>query len=153
MHFGTGLFGGMPFGADPPTFGAEYQRVAPPAAVYFDPKSRDFLLASDGRYIDMGTVEQQVALSFSIPRESLAHAPEIGHDFLTLPRLGKAALDAEIDRRAKLASPFDRLLRDGVVEFVGAIEKQHPKDTETRLAIAWRLTGVPVVRTTVVGPR
>ncbi len=153
MGFGADGFGGAAFGADPPTFGPQYERVAPPAAVYFDPLSHEFLLDSEGRYREMTPVEQQVAISFSVPRGHLAHAPNVGHDFLTLPRLGRAALDVEIDRRARLASPFDRLLADGTIEIVGVIGKTHPKDTESGITIQWRLTGDTTTRTTTVGSR
>lgn len=153
MAFGSGSFGGTVLGGDPPLFSGEYQRVAPPPAAYFDPLSREFLLDDEGRYRDMGTVEQQVALSFAVPRGSLAHAPDVGHDFLTLPRLGQAALEAEIDRRARIASPFAQLLAAGTVELVGVIEKAFPKDTEFRLGISWRKTGETQTRTTPIGAR
>lgn len=150
MAFGSGPLGGMPIGVDPPTFGPEYQRVAPPAAVYFDPRTGDFRQDAAGRILNMGTVEQQVALAFSVTRRSVKHAPDVGHDFLALPRVHGARLDAAIDRAARQATPFDRLLADGLVELLG-VEKTHPKDTETRLVVHWRKTGTTTVRNTPVG--
>jgi hypothetical protein len=145
--FGSSTFGAGGFGVDPVSFGPDYQRVAPPAAAYFDPLTRDFLLDAEGRTRDMGTIEQQVALAFATPRGKLAHAKTIGHDFLDLPRFSGAKLDAEIDRFARRASPFDSLLSRGLVELLPPIDKLHPKDTETRLAISWRKTGETAVRT------
>lgn len=152
MGFGAGSFGGQSFGGDPIVFAGDYVPADPPSAVRFDPRSGDLLLDTAGRTDDMGTVEQQVALAFSAPRGAILHAPDVGHDFMTLPRLGQVPLDAEIDRRAKLATPFDQLLRAGTVVLDG-VDKQHPKDTETNLVIRWHKAGEQQQRTTPVGTR
>lgn len=152
MPFGSGPLGSMPIGVDPPTFGPEYQRVAPPPAAYFDPRTGDFLQDEAGRILDMGTTEQQVALSFAIQRRSLAHDRTVGHDFLDMPRVHGEKLKAEIRRRARLASPFDALLASGRVELLG-VESEHPKDTESRMLIRWKLAGDNQERTAAVGTR
>lgn len=142
--------GFAPFCGEPEITTLAYEPVAPPAAVTFDPASGDFLLDADGRYEEGESIEEQVTLSFAAPRGSLKHAPEIGHDFLTLPRVSGARLDAEIDRAAVRATPFDRLLAAGRVEFLGCT-KVHPKNTETRLAIRWRKTGAIRSELAIVG--
>jgi len=142
--------GHTPAGLCVQTFLDPYTHKSAPAALKIDLRNRDLKQGSDGHIEDMGTIEQQVALAFGIPRGSLKHSPNIGHDFMTLPRLAQAALDAEIDRRAQNATPFDQLLAAGKVELI-SISKQHPKTTETRLSIQWRKVGDVTVRTTPVG--
>lgn len=152
MGAGDSPAGRAPAGLGKQTFLDPYVEKRPPAAIKLDVKTRDHRQDADGHIEDMGTVEQQVALAFGYPRGSLKHSPTTGHDFLTLPRVHGAALDAEIDRRARIATPFDELLASGEVELV-SIEKQHPKSTETRLAISWRKIGETTVRSTAVGGR
>ena len=127
-----------------------YLPVAPPAAVRFDPLSRDFLLDADGRYQALEPVDQQVVLSFSVPRGKLKHAPEVGHDFLTLPRVTGAKLDAAIERAAREATPFAELLARGDVVFRGVTTK-HPKSTESRIVVMYSKVGDPKVRSVPVG--
>jgi len=129
-----------------------YVPAGPPAAIKLDLENHDATLDEDGHFEDMGTIEQQVALSFGYARGSIKHMKSVGHDFLDMPRLARAPLDAEIDRVARLASPFDQLLATGKVELLG-VAKQHPKTTESRIAIEWRKTGETQVRTTTVGSR
>lgn len=150
MGAGSSSAGAMPAGYDPLVTLAPYKPGGPPSAIKLDLRNKDAVLDADGKYEDMGTIEQQVALAFGYPRRSLKHKPEIGHDFLTLPRVHGAALDAEIDRRARIATPFDQLLADGLVELLG-VEKRHPKTTETGIAILWRKTGEVGVRRELVG--
>lgn len=149
--------GDAPAGHTPAGLGAQtllppYVPGGPPAAIKLDTRARDAVLDADGKFEDMGTIEQQVAIAFGYARGSLKHAPNVGHDFLTLPRTSRANLDAEIDRRARVASPFDQLLAAGTVELVSVV-KQHPKKTETRIAITWRKTGDTSTRITFVGNR
>lgn len=149
--FGVGApFGSTPFGLGPQVFATPYVPADLPGAVQLDPLTRDAPLDSDGHYGAMGTIEQAVVISFTIPRGSLRHSPTTGHDFLTLPRLSRVKLDAEIDRRAAQASPFDQLIAAGLVELVRVV-KNHPKATETGLLIEWRRMGTARVEETPVG--
>jgi hypothetical protein len=85
-------------------------------------------------------VEQQAAIAWGVPRGRLAHAPEVGHDFLTIPRLNEAGVRAEIQRLVPLASPIDKLIADGEIEIL-SIQSQHPKRTESRIVVHYRLRG------------
>lgn len=142
--------GGAPLGSNPQTFATPYRPGAPPAAIRLDLLNRDATLDEDGRHEDMGTIEQQVALAFSCARGTLKHAPLVGHDFFDIGRMSRARQDAAFARAAVRATPFDRLLRDGLVEFL-SIETTHPKSTEARFVIRWRKTGAARVETTPVG--
>lgn len=151
MRFGSGPWGAMPFGGDPPSFAPDYTPVPPPAAMSFAPLAGDFVQNAQGQIADMGTIEQAVTLAFSVPRGSLAYATDVGHDFLTVPRQSStAALDAAYLRCAQTATPFDQLISRGLVELVG-ITTDHPKDTESRIFVNWRKTGSSQTRTTPVG--
>jgi len=152
MGAGDAPAGHTPAGLGVQTLSAPYTPSTAPAAIRLDVKNRDASLDSSGRYEDMGTIEQQVAIAFAHPRGSLKHSPNTGHDFLDLPRVVGAELDAAIERAAKQATPFDRLLASGKIEFLG-ISSQHPKRTESRVVIEWRKTGDTTTRTALVGTR
>jgi len=150
VGIGAAPAGSTPAGLDAQTFLTPYVPKAPPAAIKLDIFERDAVLDADGHFENMGTIEQQVAISFAYPRGSIKHSKTTGHDFMDLPRLARAPLDAEIERRARQASPFDALLRDGKVELL-KVTTQHPKTTESRIAITWRKTGDTAQRTAIVG--
>lgn len=139
-----------PFCGEPVELTTPYLPVAPPEAVRFDPLTRDFLLDDEGRYEELEPVDQQTVISFSVPRGHLKHAPHVGHDFLTLPRLTGARLDAEIERRAQQATPFADLLKSGAVVFRG-VEVRHAKNTESRIVVKYSKPADPTVRSVRVG--
>lgn len=152
MGAGDAPAGRTPAGLGVQTLSASYTPSSAPAAIRLDVRSRDAALDSIGRYEDMGTIEQQVAISFAYPRGSLKHSPSVGHDLFKIDRVVGAELDAAIERAARQASPFDRLLAAGKVEFI-KVSAQHPKNTESRVAIEWRKTDETTTRTTLVGSR
>lgn len=137
MPFGTDPFGATLLGGALPTGSLAYAPSGAPEAVFFDPEAKDFVQDDEGHLEGTTNEDQQVVLAFSVPRGALKHAPEVGHDFMTLPRYSGARLDAEIERRATLATPYDRLLAAGKVRHLGVVIK-HPKDTESRIAVKYR---------------
>lgn len=143
--------GSAPLGLSPQTLATPYVHGGPPSAIRLDPATRDAPLDENGRYEDMGTIEQAVAISFAAPRRSLKHAPNVGHDLMAVGRGSRAKRDAELRRAAARATPFDRLLRDGLVELVGVETFPGSKSTEARIAIRWRKTGATRSELTPVG--
>lgn len=152
MPLGATPFGYGPFGETVEAASVTYEPLPPPPAILFDPYVRDAVLDADGRFEEMDVVDQQVVLSFAIPRGSVKHAPEVGHDFMTLPRVFGKALEDEVKRRAALASPFDRLVKAGEVNIV-AVTLQNPKKTESRIAISYRKRGETQTRSATVGTK
>lgn len=150
MAFGGDPFGYGPFGEIVETPSVRYEPVPPPAAILIDLEARDAVLDADGRYEGTDPIDQQVALSFGVPRGSIKHAPDLGHDFLTLPGVTGDRLRVECERRAAAATPFADLLTSGAVELV-SVTHQEPKRGEVRIAIAYKKRGETRVRTAVVG--
>lgn len=150
MHFGAGYFGTSPFGADTDEASVRYLPVPPPPAIFLNPLTRDAEIDSLGRIRGMTPFDQQVAISFMVPRGTVKHAKEIGHDFLTLPRVTGAALQAECERRAAAATPFDRLLASGAATLLG-VDVTNPKRTEAGIVIRYKKRGEKTVRSIEVG--
>lgn len=123
-----------------------YQHIPAPPAIKLNLRVGDAVMSTTGRYMPSLPVEQQVALAWGVPRGRLAHAPEVGHDFLTLPRLNESGLRAEIQRRVPLATPVDRLIAAGEIEII-SIRSEHPKTTESRLIVTYRLRGASQTQT------
>jgi hypothetical protein len=134
--------------AGPPP--ARYQEALAPEAIKLDLPAGDAVLDERGRYDGVTTVEQQIALAFGVPRGSLKHAPEVGHDFMTLPRANKSTLQIEIQRRAPRATPVDRLIEAGEMEIV-SVHSEHPKSTESRIIVRYRLRNEREPRSIIVG--
>jgi hypothetical protein len=134
--------------AGPPS--ARYQAVLAPEAIKLDLRDGDAVLDSTGRYEGVTTVEQQIALAYGAPRGRLKHAKEVGHDFLTLPRTNREGLQRELERRAPLATPVDRLIAAGEVEIV-SVRSEHPKRTESRIVVSYRLRNEREPRSIIVG--
>lgn len=134
------MSGAAGFGTDDVPTPPAYVPADPPRAVYFQPRIGDFLLDPSGRYRELDPIDLDVILAFSTPRGSLLHAPEVGHDYLSLRPLWGAALDAEITRLASLATPFDKLLAAGKVFLLG-VTAFHPKNTESDIVIQYSKIG------------
>jgi hypothetical protein len=129
---------------------ARYQPVLAPEAIKLDLRAGDAVLDESGRYDGVTTLQQQVAIAYGVPRGKLKHAPHIGHDFLTLPRLNRAGLQEELRRLAPLATPVDRLIARGLLEIV-SVESEHPKLTESRIIVSYKLAGEREPRSIYVG--
>jgi hypothetical protein len=123
-----------------------YAPIPPPPAIKLNLRIGDAVLTTTGRYMASLPTEQQIALAWGVPRGRLQHAPEVGHDFLSLPRANQAALEAEIQRRVPLANPVDRLLASGEMEII-SVRSHHPKSTESRIVVTYRLRGSSANRT------
>ena len=149
---GAGSYGaGLGYAGTDPVFPTTvYVPADPPAAIYLDLGSRDALLDALGRFQEMDPIDQQVVLSFGVPRGYFKHSPETGHDFLTLPRLSTKLLDAEINRRAQQATPFADLIASGDVTFLGTTTT-HPKRTESDIVIMYQKRGDTTTRTVLSG--
>lgn len=112
---GVGPSGHAPV-ADPATLAVGSM----PAATRYDGMTRGFQLDSDGNWIAIHPVDQEVALACLLPRGSVRSAPAVGHTFRDLvpgsPSLRAAALDRA---RLALARPLARgdiVLDDVIVQ-------------------------------------
>jgi hypothetical protein len=129
---------------------SRHAAVLAPEAIKLDVFNGDAVLDAYGRYDGVTTVQQQVALAYGVPRGSLAHAPEIGHDFLKLPRVNREGLEQEIQRLAPLATPVNKLIARGQMVII-AVHSEHPKRTESRIIVTYRLAGDKEPRSIFVG--
>ncbi len=150
MPFGADPFGAGLFGDEPEQSTVRYVPVAPPAAIFLDAFGRDAVLDELGRFLGMDTDDQQVAISFMVARGTAKHAPEVGHDFMTLPRITGAPLQAECERRAAAASPFDTLLASGAAKLLSVTVVQ-PKRGEARITISYQKRAETIARSIDVG--
>jgi hypothetical protein len=129
---GMGPAGGMPIAP-----GSLLAPRSPPAAIYLDLASKDALVTPDGFWAEMDPIDQQVVTTFGTAKGSLKHAPEIGHEFRSLPRKTGTALDNEIRARAERAEPFATLLSKGLVR-LDAVYIARQKSGESNIVIQYR---------------
>jgi hypothetical protein len=136
---GAGQFpaGSGPAGGAPITAGSLLAPRNPPAAIYLDGASKDALVDPDGFWVEMDPIDQQVVTTFTTPKGALKHAPEIGHEFMSLPRKTGTALDNELRARAARAEPFATLLSKGTV-VLDAVYITRQKTGETNIVIQYR---------------
>ena len=88
---GAGEFdGGLGLaGEDPLPELTAARNVTPPAALWFDGATADFLLdPANGLYLSLHPVDQQVALALCIRQNTLGSAPEVGNLLRTIRKLG-----------------------------------------------------------------
>lgn len=150
MPFGVNEFGPGKFGRQLDQTATQFQPFPPPAAILIDPLARDAVLDENGRVLGMDADDQKVVLSFSVPRKSVRHASNVGNDFATMPPLSGAALQAECERRAAAATPFDSLIASGRVTLLG-VSITRPKPGETRIVVRYKKLGQSQVRSVIVG--
>src|SRR5271163_3688743 len=73
-----------PSGLTPAQSYAQAQGLATPLLLKYDPVARGFVLNSDGTYLGVHPVDQQVALSIFIPYGSIKSAPTVGAQWATV---------------------------------------------------------------------
>ena len=87
---GAGSFpaGFGPTGLDPLPPPPRARDVTPPAALWFDGATQDFLLdRSTGLYVPLHPVDQRVALALLVNLGSLSGAPAVGAAFRSITRI------------------------------------------------------------------
>lgn len=105
--FGAGLGSA---GFDPVTDPSQTNVSDAPAALFFDPSTRDFRMDSGGRFVSVHPVDQEVVLSLWIRKGSIGSAPEAGSDIRNLDRQGGPGFIGKVQDmvRAALKSPIER---------------------------------------------
>lgn len=75
-----------PFGHDPVGDPSTRTLVAPVAAAFFDPSTRDYPLDANGRVVAIHPVDQAVALALTIELGAVGSVSDLGHELRRIPR-------------------------------------------------------------------
>ncbi len=109
---GLGSYGaGMgPAGEDPLAAASAPRSVTPPAALWFDGATRDFLLDSQGRYLGIHPVDQRAALALLIAYGTISSAPTTGNKVRRIQKIIRSTPDQVRDY---VSQCLDSLIRAG----------------------------------------
>ncbi len=109
---GTAGAGVGPAGFEPlPT--SDGTTSSTPTALLFDPNTRDFRKAADGRFVSVHPVDQEVALALSLLEGDLGSASSLGNRLRRIARAGGPSLQSGVEDIVTLA--LQRLLeRDAI---------------------------------------
>lgn len=90
MTQGIGAFGsGLGSAGFDPVLSPSSSNVSnAPVALLFDPATRDFRMGSDGRFVSIDPVDQEVVLALWLRKGSVGSAPESGSDIRNIERQG-----------------------------------------------------------------
>lgn len=91
-----GLPGAFGAGDGSAGFGVGSARPAP-AAMLFDPTTKDLRLNADGTFATVDPVDQEVALALCLRRRSIGSAPDAGSDVRNLARQGGRDYQAKVE--------------------------------------------------------
>jgi len=128
---------GTPFGIGTPDEAAAPPTIAPQAARFLDPLTRDYTVGSDGEYLRMPSLRQRVELALGTLKASSSVQPTAG---LTLPD----KIDGNYERRVRFAvnSALAFLVKSGElrIDAVTLLESR-PGRSDIRVAFTDLLTG------------
>ncbi len=99
---GTSGAGFGPAGFEPlPTSGSVVSSA--PAALLFDPNTRDFRKGADGRFVAVHPVDQEVALALGLVERDVGSASSLGNRLRRIARAGGPSLQAGVEDIVRLA--------------------------------------------------
>lgn len=86
-----------------------------PAAVFYDPLTKQFPVRSDGTMVAIHPVDQAAAFALTIPVGAIKSCPTLGHTFANLPPRSDPRFQRAAEDAAKLA--LSDLIKAGDVSF------------------------------------
>lgn len=98
--FGAGVGSG---GFDPVVDPSPTATSTAPSALFFDPNTRDTRMGSDGRFVAVDPVDQEVVLSLWVKFRSIGSAPDTGSRVRELDRQGGPGFLGKIQDIVQLA--------------------------------------------------
>jgi hypothetical protein len=96
---GAGAFGAGAgsAGFDPVSDPSESTVSSPPAAIYFDPATRDFRMGTDGRFVAVDPIDQEVVFALWLKKGTVGSTPEAGSSLRSLKRQGGPGFVGTVD--------------------------------------------------------
>lgn len=98
--FGAGLGSA---GFDPVADPSESNQSSPPAALFFDPNTRDFRLGADGRFVATDPVDQEVVLALCVRFRSIGSSPLTGSTIRDMQRQGGPGFIGKVEDAVRVA--------------------------------------------------
>lgn len=86
-----------------------------PAGLYYDGRTRDFVLDANGQLKGVHPSDEGMALSFAMKKGECSAAPDVGNTLHLIPYLSSDDLAGQIDNHVRNAYPCSRLISEGKV--------------------------------------
>lgn len=98
-----------------------------PAALYYDGRTRDFLLDSNGQYRGIHPSDEGMAMSFSMRKGDCSAAPDVGNTLYEITYITADDIDAQIETHVRNAYPCSRLIAEGKVRIDSIVHETRPE--------------------------
>jgi hypothetical protein len=98
-----------------------------PAGLYYDGRTRDFLLDSNGQHRGVHPNDEGMALSFAMRKGECPAAPDVGNELYKIPYITADDIDAQIETQVRNAYPCSRLIAEGKVRIDSIKHEARPE--------------------------
>lgn len=133
---GAGDFpaGDGPAGHDPVAAPSASPASSPPMALLYDPQTRDFRLGSDGRFVEIHPVDQEVALAIMLQFGTVGSSTTSGSKLLRIKRAPGLLLESTVGDIVRQA--LSRPLARGDIT-ISNIDVSRPNRSQTLLVLTY----------------